>query len=161
MKKRFLEAGKIVNTHGVLGEVRIQPWADSPDFLMGFETVYIDEKPVRLLRSRVHKQCIIAQLDGVLDVNAAMRLKNKTVFIDREDPFVPEDTVFIQDILGARVQTEEGAELGVLKDVLNMPASDVYVVAGEREIMIPAVPEFILDIDPEGETVTVRLIEGM
>ena len=64
MKQQYLEAGKITNTHGVRGEVRITPWADSAAFLRGFRTFYIDGQPVRVLRSRVHKNQLIAQLEG-------------------------------------------------------------------------------------------------
>jgi len=161
MKKRYLEAGKIVNTHGIKGEIKIQPWADSPDFLMGFKVLYVDEKPLKVTGARVHKTCLIASFEGVDDVNEAMRLKNKVVFIDREDADLPEDVVFVQDIIGAQVKTEDGTVIGTLKDVLNLPASDVYVIQGEREYMIPAVPEFVLSKDADKGEIIVHLIEGM
>ena len=75
MKKEFLEAGKIVNTHGTLGEVRIQPWADSAAFLQGFETLYIDGLPMKLLGSRLHKRFLLARFEGVADIDAAIALK--------------------------------------------------------------------------------------
>lgn len=81
-KQQYIEAGKIVNTHGVRGEVKIQVWLDSPEFMRRFKIIYIDSKPVRLLSSREHKGFLIAMLDGVEDINAAMSLKNKTVYID-------------------------------------------------------------------------------
>ena len=86
MKKEFLEAGKIVNTHGVRGEVKIQPWADSAEFLRDFHTLYLDGAPVRVLRSRVHKNMLIAALEGVDTVDAAMVLKNKVLSIRRRTP---------------------------------------------------------------------------
>ena len=161
MKKEFLEAGKIVNTHGVRGEVKIQPWADSAEFLRGFHTLYLDGAPVRVLRSRVHKNMLIAALEGVDTVDAAMVLKNKILSIRREDARLPEGHFFLQDILGALVVDEAGTELGVLADVLDTPRHQVYVVRGEREILIPAVPAFILRTDTEAGRITVRLIEGM
>ena len=85
MKHRYLEAGKIVNTHGIAGEVKILPWADDPAFLLDFDTLYIDGQPVSLLGARVHKNCVLAKLAGIHDINEAMKLKNKVVFIDRED----------------------------------------------------------------------------
>jgi 16S rRNA processing protein RimM len=161
MKKQYLEAGKIVNTHGVRGEVKIQPWADSAEFLQDFPTIYIDGAPVRVLSSRVHKDCLIAALEGVGDVNDAMRLKNKTVFIDRSDATLEDGSFFIQDIIGASVRDESGAELGTLADVLELPAGNVYVVRGAREILVPAVPEFVRKTDADAGVITVRLIEGM
>jgi len=159
--KKYLEAGIIVNTHGIKGEVKIQPWADSAEFLMKLKTFYIDEKPYKLLTGKIHKDFLIAQLEGVSDVNEAMVLKNKTIFIDRSDVKLPKGTFFLQDIIGATVFDESGKELGKLSDVLELPASNVYVVAGEREILIPAVPEFIIKTDVNAGTVVVRLIDGM
>lgn len=160
-KKQYLEIGQIVNTHGIRGEVRIQPWADSPEFLLRFKTFYIDGAPVRVRAARVHKGCVIALFDGVEDVNAAMGLKNKTLCIDRADARLPKGSFFLADILGARVVTEDGAELGALADTLDLPGQRVYVVRGEREHLIPAVPEFILHTDADAGVITVRLIEGM
>lgn len=161
MKKQYLEAGRIVNTHGVRGEVRIEPWADDASFLTRFKRFYMDGQPVKVRSCRVHKAMCIVLLDGIDDVNAAMALKGKVLFIDRNDAKLPKGTVFIQDILGAKVVDEEGKELGVLKEVLPAPAASVYVVQGEREILIPDVPAFILDKDADNGVVTVRLIEGM
>lgn len=160
-KDRFLEAGKIINTHGVRGEVKIEVWADGPEFLCAFDTVYIGGKAVGLRSARVHGGFVIAALDGVGDVNAAMALKGKTVCIDRGDVKLPEGRVFIADILGARVVSDAGEELGVLEDIWERPANNVFVVKGQREILIPDAPEFILSLDAENGVVTVHLIEGM
>lgn len=161
MKQQYLEAGKITNTHGVRGEVRITPWADSAAFLRGFHTFYIDGQPVRVLRSRVHKNQLIAQLEGYDDVNAAMTLKNKVIHIDRADAKLPEGRYFLQDLLGMRVVSDSGETLGELADVLDLPQGSVYVVRGTREILIPDVPEFLLNIDAERGEITVHLLEGM
>jgi 16S rRNA processing protein RimM len=157
----YIEAGKIVNTHGVKGELRIEPWVDSADFLKRFSRFVIDSRAYRLLGGRVHKSFLIARLEGVEDVNAAMSLKNKTVYIDRSEAKLPKGHFFLKDIIGASVQDEAGKNLGILTDVLDAPASRVYVVSGEREILIPAVPEFILKTDTAKKILTVRLIEGM
>ena len=159
--EKFIEAGQIVNTHGIRGEVRIAPWTDSADFLKGFKTLYIDGRPVRVTESRVHKDMLLARLEGVEDVNAAMGLKGKTVLIDRNDARLPAGVYFLQDIIGARVVTESGEEIGTLSEIIEAPAGNVYVVRGEEEHLIPAVPAFILSTDTEAGVVTVRLIEGM
>ena len=161
MKKQYLEAGRIVNTHGVRGEMRIEPWADEAAFLTRFKYFYIDGEPVKIRSCRVHKTMCIVSLEGIEDINAAMEMKGKVVFINRKDAKLPKGTVFLQDILGARVVDEEGNELGVLDQVLPAPAASVYVVKGEREILIPDVPAFILDKDADKGVITVRLIEGM
>lgn len=161
MKQQYLEAGKITNTHGVHGEVRITPWADSAEFLRGFHTFYIDETPVKVLRSRVHKNQLIALFAGCDDVNAAMTLKNRVVCIDRADAKLPEGRYFLQDLMGMQVVSDAGEPLGTLADVLELPQGNVYVVRGTREILIPDVPEFILNIDPARGEITVHLLEGM
>ena len=161
-KKAFLEAGRIVNTHGVQGEIKIESWLDSPQFLKSFKRLYLGaEQELRVVSARVHKGFVIAHLDGVDDVNAAMTLKNKTVSVRREDARLPKGAFFLQDILGARVVDEDGREIGVLEDVLETPASNIYVVKGESEHLIPAVPEFIKNTDADAGVVTVHLIGGM
>ena len=82
--EKYLEAGKIINTHGIRGEVKIEPWADSPEFLKGFKALYIDSRPVKLLSARAHGRFLIAKLEGVDDMNAAEALKNRVVYIDRD-----------------------------------------------------------------------------
>ena len=159
--KEFLDCGEIVNTHGIHGEVRIVPWADSPDFICRFSTLYVDGNARNVRSSRVHKGSVIAKLDGVDTVEEAMRLKGKTVQIRRADAKLPEGAFFLADILGLDVVDQAGEKLGVLKEVLSPSRQQVYVVAGEREILIPAVPEFILETNIEGGYLKVRLIEGM
>ena len=163
MKQRFLEAGQIVNTHGIRGEVKIVPWCDSPEFLCGFDTLYIDEAPVRLRAARPHKGNVLAALEGVDTVEGAMALKGKTVHIDRADVTLPEGRHFLADLIGLRVvDADNGAELGVLTEVLTPPAHQVYLVKGPQgEHLIPAVEEFIVETNVDGGYLRVRLIEGM
>ena len=163
MKQRFLEAGQIVNTHGIRGEVKIVPWCDSPEFLCGFDTLYIDEAPIRLRAARPHKGNVLAALEGVDTVEGAMALKGKTVHIDRADVTLPEGRHFLADLIGLRgVDADSGAELGVLTEVLTPPAHQVYLVKGPQgERLIPAVEEFIVETNVDGGYLRVRLIEGM
>ena len=163
MKNRFLEAGEIVNTHGIRGEVKIVPWCDSPEFLCQFDTLAIDGAPRRLTAKRVHKGNVLASFEGVGDVDAAMLLKGKRVWIDREDVVLPEGRHFIADLIGLEVRdAESGAVLGTVAEVLTPPAHEVYVVrGGNHEYMIPAVDEFLAETNVEGGYIRVRLIEGM
>ncbi len=164
MKKKFLEAGKIVNTHGIRGEVKIQPWCDSPEFFAEFGTVYIDDAPVKVLRARVQKTTVIAALEGCRSIDDAIKLKNKIVFIDRDDVTLEDGQVFVQDLTGLDViNGADGTKIGVLADVLSLPANDVYLVkTGDgKELLLPAVDEFILEKNIDGGFVKVRLIEGM
>lgn len=163
MKNSFLEAGQIVNTHGIQGEVKIVPWCDSPEFLCQFDTLYIDEMPVKVLSTRIHKGNVLATLEGVTDVNAAMRLKGKTVQIDRTGVVLPEGRHFIVDLIGLEVRDAASGEvLGTVTEVLTPPAHEVYVVkGGAHSYMIPAVDEFLVETNIEGGYLRVHLIEGM
>ncbi len=156
----LLQTGKIVSTHGTRGEVKILPWADSPEFLLGFEQLYIDGEPYRVAHARVHGTCVLCQFSGIDDINAAMALRNKIVSIDRAEASLPDGAVFVADLIGLRVLCGE-CELGTIADVLQPPANDVYVVRGEKEYMIPAVREFVEEVNVPAGFVRVRLIEGM
>lgn len=163
MKHRFLEVGEIVNTHGVKGEVKIMPWADSPEFLCQFDTLYMDGKPVRLRSVRTNKTLVLASLEGVDTVEAAMRLKGKVLSIDRTGVVLPEGRHFLADLMGLTVlDAATGEELGVIQDILTPPAHEVYVVGGKgKEYMIPAVDAFLAEINVEAGYIRVNLIEGM
>jgi len=162
MKTDLIEAGKIVNTHGMRGEVRVQPWADSPDFLTGFEHFYIDDLPVQVLSARVHKGCVIATLDGVDDIDAAIRMKNKIIKIKKDDVELDEGKFFVADLIGLKVlDAETGETLGILEDVLSLPSNNVYVIKGKREILVPAVEEFITETNIVDGYILLRLIEGL
>ena len=163
--QQYLEVGKVTNTHGVMGEVRVQPWADSPEFLCRFKTLYVDSNhwPIHVERARVHKDMVIMKFEGVTDVPGALAMRNAILYIDRADVQLPEGAFFIADLLGAEVRdAADGRVLGRLADVLNLPANNVYVVrGGERESLIPAVPEFIAETNVEEGYIRVNLMEGL
>ncbi len=163
MKNRFLETGKIVNTHGIAGEVKIVPWADAPEFLLAFDTLYIDGQPVKVASARVHKNSVLVKFQGVNDINAAVKYRDKVVCIDRTDAALEDGAFFLADLMGLEVRDADSGEvLGKIADVLTPPASNVYVVrGGKREHMIPAVEEFVVETNVDEGYLRVRLIEGM
>lgn len=164
MKQTFLEAGRIVGTHGIRGEVRVQPWCDSPAFLLDFATWYMDGQAVRVQEARVHKHLVLAKLEGIDTMNEAQALRNRIMSVRRADAKLPEGRFFIQDILGLPVVDDvTGAPVGTLTDVWQQPGQDVYVVKDEQgtEHLIPNVPAFIRPIEPDAGCVRVTLIEGM
>ena len=161
MQEQYLEAGKIINTFGVRGEVKIEPWCDDAAFLKKFKTLYVDAQPRKVLSAKIHKGMLLVLFEGVADVNAAMLLKNKIVYFDRNDAHLPKGKFFFADILGAKVVDEQGNSVGTLTEVLTLPAQNIYIVQGETEHSIPAVPEFILETDVENKVIRVHLIEGM
>ena len=158
MKLQFLEAGEIVTTHGVRGEVKVLPWADGPDFLLDFKRILIDAKEYKVEQCRVQKSCNLLKLFGVDSMEQAQLLRGKTIQIYRAD--APEDLVFTAELIGVHVYADE-VYIGEISDVLDYPGNKVYVVKGEYEYMIPAVKQFVQDIDLDKNRMQVKLIEGM
>lgn len=161
MDKRFLEAGEVVGTHGIQGEVKILPWADGPEFLLGFKTLYLNGKPYAVRSSRVHKTCVLARLEGIDTPEQATLLRKQVVTVDRTGVKLPDGAVFIADLIGCRALDDDGNEFGKITDVLTMPSSDVYVVKGEKTYMIPAVKAFVREVNVAEGFVRLHLIEGM
>ena len=161
MDKRFLEAGEVVGTHGIQGEVKILPWADGPEFLLGFKTLYLNGKPYAVRSSRVHKTCVLARLEGVDTPEQATLLRKQVVTVDRTGVKLPDGAVFSADLIGCRALDDDGSEFGKITDVLTMPSSDVYVVKGEKTYMIPAVKAFVREVNVAEGFVRLHLIEGM
>ena len=158
MKLQFLEAGEIVTTHGVRGEMKILPWADGPDFLLDFDRVRINGTDYKVESCRIQKTCNLLKVRGVDTMEDAQALRGKTVEVYRAD--APEDMIFVAELIGMAVYAD-GVRIGVIEDVLDYPGNKVYVVKGAYEYMIPAVKQFILSTDMDNEVMHVRLIEGM
>ena len=158
MKLQYIEAGEIVTTHGVRGEVKVLCWLDDPEMLCDFQRCRIDGKEVIMEQVRVQKTCNLVKLQGVDTMEAAQALRGKTIQLYRED--IDEEVIFAAELIGMEVQCE-GKTIGKIADVLDYPGNMVYVVRGQREYMIPAVSAFVLDTDMENNLMQVRLIEGM
>ena len=158
MRLPFIEAGEIVNTHGVRGEIKMLPWLDSPEDMRGFTRCRIGGKDYAITACRVQNTCNLLKLEGVDTMEAAQALRGKTVTLYRED--MDEDVIFAGDLIGMEVFSQ-GERIGDLTQVLDYPGNQVYVVKGEKEYMLPAVKEFILSTDLDGNRMEVKLLEGM
>lgn len=160
MKSPYLPTGQIVNTHGLKGYVKIQPWADNPADLLDFDRFFIDGREYEVEQASLQKSMVLLKLAGVDTIDEAAKLRNKELLIAREDVELEEGVVFIADLIGLTVLAD-GVEIGKITEVLTPPGNDVYVVKGEREYLIPAVKEFVEELNPEAGFVRVHLIEGM
>ncbi len=156
-----LEAGRVVNTHGVRGMVKIEPWCDSAEFLKGFKRIFIGGEQYNVLAASIHKEHLLAALDGVNTLDDAIKLKGKVVSIARADAKLPEGRFFIADLIGMEVRDVKRGTIGKVTEVMTLPANNVYVVKGEQEYLIPAVDEFIRSTDLENRVITVEMIDGM
>lgn len=166
MKSAYLECGKILNTHGVKGEMKIEPWCDSPAVFAKLPRVYLkkggDFVCHKLVRASIFKQLVVAGLEGIDDIDQAMLLKGEILYAAREDFRLKKGAYFIADLVGLPViDDESGITYGTLREVINRGASDIYVIDTENgECMMPAVKEFVKRVDVE-TGIYIRPIEGM
>lgn len=162
MNKEFLEAGKIINTFGIRGELKVQPWSDRPDFLAQFDTVYIGGRPVGLRSVRVHQGNALITLEAVTDIDSALPYKNKIIEVRRSDIREIEGAHFIADLIGLEARrADTGETFGRVTDVLAYPAQDLYEVKGERTYLIPDVPDFVVEINEAEGYISFHLLEGL
>lgn len=158
MKLPYIEAGEIVTTHGVRGEVKVLSWLDSPEMLCEFDRCRISDREYVMDAVRVQKTCNLVKLRGVDTMEDAQKLRGKTMELYRED--ISDELIFAAELVDVEVFAD-GASIGRIKEVLDYPGNSVYVVQGEREYLIPAVKEFILSTDLEKNQMQVKLLKGM
>lgn len=163
MKQELIPVGTIVNAHGIRGEVKLNPVGFDPAFLAEFDRFNIGGKETAVCSARVHKSVLLLTLPGVEDMDAALALKGKSVCIYAEDVELPEGEYFDVELEGCTVVDDAtGEALGKLTRVLHYPAHKVYEVKGEREYLIPAVPEvFIASVDIDAGVVRVHMMKGL
>ena len=157
MRKNFIEAGEIVTTHGIRGDVKVLTWLDSPDMLCEFDRCRIGGKEYKIENCRVQKTCNLVKLEGVETMENAQALRGKILELYRED--ISDDVIFAAEIVDMEVYCEEKC-IGKITEVLDYPGNSVYVV-DNGTYMIPAVKEFVLSTDLEKNEMHVKLIEGM
>ena len=158
MKLPYIEAGEIVTTHGVRGEVKVLSWLDSPEMLCEFDRCRIEGREYAMDAVRVQKTCNLVKLRGVDTMEDAQKLRGKTMELYRED--ISDELIFASELVDVEVYAD-GACIGKIKEVLDYPGNSVYVVQGEREYLIPAVKEFILSTDLERNQMQVKLLKGL
>ena len=166
MLKAYLEAGKIVRPHGIRGEVVLEPWADSPAFLLRFKRFFFDEgkRDAGLLSAREHKGRLLLRLQGVDTVEQAETLRGKVLYIAREDAQLPEGRYFLQDLVGLEARdVRTGQVYGVVEEVLPGVANDVYRIRGANgeEYLFPAVEEMIARTSLEEGIIELLPIPGI
>jgi len=165
LKKQYLEIGKIVNVHGLKGEVKVYPWCDSPDFLCEFDTLYTNKgnSSIVVEKARVQKNMVIMKIKGVDTVEDAQSMRNKVIYMNRDDVELEDGSYFIQDLIGLEVfDADTNAFYGTLVDVLETGANDVYTIRNEelhKEYLIPAIPDVVISTDIENNKMTIKPLE--
>lgn len=166
MKKQFLDSGKIVGTHGIKGEVRIDPWCDSPEFLCTFKKLWLDENGTEFIevKSRPHKNITLAKIKGVDTIEAAEKYRGKVVYINRDDINLAEGVHFVQDLIGLEVKdADNGTVYGKISDVLRTGANDVYEIkdAEGKTYLAPVIDDVVKEINIDGGYILIVPMKGI
>ncbi len=166
MKKEFLEAGKIVGTHGVAGMVRIQSWCDSNEFFCKFKKLFLNESgtgEIAVSSSKPHGNVVIAKLKGYDSIDVAETLRNKIVYVNRNQMNLEEGAYLIQDLIGCSVfDIDNNAFLGKICDVSKTGANDVWHIENNsREYLIPKIDDIVKQVDIDNEKVLIKPIKGI
>lgn len=163
--KEYIQIGKIVNTQGIKGEVKVLPLTDDITRFEDLDMIYIEdqEREFEIERVWYKKNFVVLKFKGINNINDVLEYKNKVILIPEEDAIkLEEDTFFIHQIIGLVMYTDKGEKLGIVKDVLQLKSNDVYVVKNEKkEHLIPATKEVVKEIDLEGNKIIIEPLEGM
>ena len=165
--EQFLQVGVISSTHGIRGEVKVFPTTDDPMRFKNLKKVFLDTGRERLeleVQSvRFFKQFAIVKFKGIDNINDIEKYKGKGIFVPREDAVpLDEDEYYIADLIGMEVFTEDG-HFGVVKDVMETGANEVYIVESDEhgEVLIPAIRQCVLDVNVEEKKMKIRLMDGL
>ena len=166
--EEMLRVGVITTTHGVRGEVKVYPTTDDAERFLELEEIWLDtgkeRLPLKIQNVKFFKNMVILKFEGYDDINAVQAWRQKDLLVTREKAVeLQEDEYFIGDLIGLHVEDEEGNALGVLRDVLETGANDVYLVSrpGEKDLMLPAIKDCIREVDLEAGIMRVRVLPGL
>lgn len=168
MENNLIEVGKIVNTHGLRGDVKVIAWMDYPEDFEQLTTVYIktrtEMKKLTVKNVKYQKNNLIVSFDELKDINEAEPFKNSVLYADRDElGELPEGVHYIVDLIGLDVVNEDGEKIGVLADVFNTGANDIYDVKrdGKKNLLLPVIDDVVKSIDTENGVITVHIMEGL
>ena len=168
MIKEFLEIGEIVGTHGIRGEIRFNPWCDSPEFVKKFKTLYYDSNggcAAQIKTARPHGNIVLLTIDGIDTVEKAQKLRGKVLYMKRSDAKLPEGTYFIAELIGCTVYDADAPDkiYGTLSDVSETGANDVWHIkdSGGKEYLIPSIPDVVIETDVAQNRIVIRPLKGI
>lgn len=162
MQANYLEVGKILNTHGVRGELKVQPWLDSPLLFRQLPALSVNGQTYTIRSVRSQGPNVLVMLEGIDSIDDALPLKGKIASARREDIPLEEGRHFVADLIGLKAKNADtGAFFGTVTEISEYPAHDVYVVQGEKTCLIPDVPAFVREINVEEGFIAFTILEGM
>lgn len=164
----LFQVGIISSTHGIAGEVKVFPTTDDVNRFKKLKEVILDTGKEKLdlhvVQCKFFKQMVILKFKEFTNINEVERFRGKSLYVTRENAVkLKKDEYFIADMIGMQVVADDGEDLGILDDVLQTGANDVYVITkeGEKELLIPAIKECILKVDMDQHLMTVHLLPGL
>ena len=163
--KQYLEIAKIINTHGIRGDLKLELWCDSPDTVKHLKTLYLDDagqKPVSISDVRMHGRFCLLRIAGVENPEDGAKYKERILYASRDDIPLADGDFFISDMIGTPViDADNGTKYGILTNIIENPANDLYEVRTKKgPVYLPAVKEFLIRLDPPNG-IYVRPIPGM
>lgn len=165
MKKKYLEIGQIVNTHGLKGEMRVDPWCDSPEFLCEFDELYLkDGSTLKIKYSKPHKNVVIIKAEGIDTIEQADLMRKTVLYIDRDDIELEDGAFFVQDILDCEVvDSDNGTSYGKVTDVIKTGANDVYQITDceGKEHLIPVIDDVVISTDIDVGIIKIKPMKGL
>lgn len=168
MIKEFLEIGEIVGTHGIRGEMRLNPWCDSPEFVTKFKTLYYDSNgscAAQIKAARPHGNIVLLTVKDIDTVEKAQKMRGKVLYMKRSDAKLPKGTYFIAELIGCTVYDADSPEkvYGTLTDVSETGANDVWHITSSegREYLIPSIPDVVIETDVAENRVVIRPLKGI
>ena len=167
MKKPYIETGKMVGTHGVRGEMRLNPWSDTPQDIVKFKKLFLDcdgNTCLQVEKMRIHGNIIILKVNNIDDIASAEKYRNKILFAKREDFKIEQGQYFIQDLIDCSVYDQDTNECyGVICDVSQTGANDVWHIKTEqgKQLLIPSIPDVVKSVDIDNGKVIIKPLEGL
>ena len=160
----YIEFGKIVNTHGIKGEVKIYSYTDNPSNILKLKKVYIENIEYQVERIRLASNMFILKLKGIDRIEDTECIKNKEIYrevLKKEKEST--DEFFVRDLIGLDVVDEEENKIGILSDVINTGANDIYIVKREaqKELLLPVIKQVVKNIDIKNKKIVVKIMEGL
>lgn len=168
MIKDYLEIGQIVSTHGIKGEVRLNPWCDTPEFVKKFKTLYRDDKgnnSFKVVSCRTHGNVAVLKLEGIDTVESAQALRNTVLYMKRSDVNLPEGKWFVSELIGCDVLDYDHNNIcyGELTDIDSGTANDIWYIKTPdgKEVLIPAIKDVVIKCDVADNKVYIRPLRGL
>jgi len=166
MVKDYIETGKIVGTHGIKGEVKVEPWSDSPQFLCEFNKFYITDdgkEYIDITGARVHGNIVLIKAKDIDSIKAAEALRGKTIYIKRTDINLEDGRYFVQDLIGCQVlDISTNENYGKIVEVSQTGANDVWhIKRDDKEYLIPVIPDVVIDVNLENSVIKIKPLKGI